>query len=84
VALPASKPIRDEDFWADYRATPEQLQRLRSQVRPMRPLIELIGGPPEPATAEEIADLEAWLAEREEERRRGGFRLEESPEILSG
>jgi hypothetical protein len=76
VALPVEKELLEQDIWTEYRATPEELERLRSQVRPMRPVVELIGGPSEPATAEEIADLEAWLAEREEERSQGSSRLQ--------
>ena len=53
-----------EELLRRIRVSPEERERIRSSVPPMRPLLELLDGKPCPATPEELADLEDWLAER--------------------
>jgi hypothetical protein len=81
-----SKPYVPEPLperWKHLRATPEELAEIRASTPIMRPLEELVGGTIEDASAEEIADLESWLAEREEMRLRSVARLEEKLQSLA-
>jgi hypothetical protein len=72
----AKRQPKEERPFAQLRATPEELERLRAMAPPPRSLEEWLR-PPLEATEEELADLEWFLQEREAIRQHDLKRQEE-------
>jgi hypothetical protein len=77
------QPLVEERPFAELRATPEEIERLRATAPPTRTLEEWLQGAVV-APEEELADLEWFLQEREATRQREIDRLEERLAELEG
>jgi hypothetical protein len=79
----ACPQVKEERPFAQLRATPEELERLRAMAPPLRTLEEWLRPPLEPSE-EDLADLEWFLQEREAMRQHDLKRQEERLAELEG